>query len=49
LRGDTRRYQTLQALINCTRRRLLPEAARDEARRKEWEAEIRALELKGVR
>ncbi len=46
--GPTRRYQTLQALLNCTRRSLLPSWARG-ADRAEWEAEIRALEARGIR
>ena len=46
--GDTRRYQELQALVNCTRRSLLPEGSDDE-QRKLWEAELRVLEARGVR
>ncbi|MCX8036165.1 MAG: ATP-binding protein [Candidatus Sumerlaeia bacterium] len=46
---DTRRYQTLQALVNCTRRSLLPDPAAGPNERRAWEAEIRALEAKGVR
>ncbi|MDD2717937.1 MAG: hypothetical protein PHW04_18770, partial [Candidatus Wallbacteria bacterium] len=45
---DTRRYQTLQALLNCTRKSLLPETA-DDAKRREWQDEIRALERSGIR
>ena len=45
---DTRRYQTLQALINCTRRSLLPNPAVDEKERQAWEIELRALEAKGI-
>ncbi len=45
---ETRRYQTLQALINCTRRSLLPEADRDDAARAQWQAELRTLEARGV-
>lgn len=47
--GDTRRYQMLQALVNCTRRSLLPNPDVSEAERNEWAAEIRALEAKGIR
>ena len=47
--GDTRRYQTLQALINCTRRSLLPAADREiPSRRDEWRQEIRRLEAAGM-
>jgi SpoVK/Ycf46/Vps4 family AAA+-type ATPase len=47
--SQTRRYQTLQALINCTRRSLLPDASVTEQDREGWQAEIRALEAMGVR
>jgi len=46
---ETRRYQTLQALINCTRRSLLPDPEVKEEQRKEWAAELRLLEARGVR
>jgi len=46
--GDTRRYQTLQALINCTRRSLLPDPTIDLKDRLAWESEIRELEEKGI-
>ena len=46
---DTRRYQTLQALVNCTRRSLLPDPAMTADDREAWQAEIRALEARGVR
>lgn len=46
---DTRRYQTLQALINCTRRRLLPDPDVTDDTRRRWEEEIRSLEERGVR
>jgi SpoVK/Ycf46/Vps4 family AAA+-type ATPase len=46
--SQTRRYQTLQALINCTRRSLLPDANVTEQDREGWQAEIRALEALGV-
>jgi hypothetical protein len=45
---QTRRYQTLQALINCTRRSLLPDPSIGEEVRKAWELEIAALEAAGV-
>jgi len=47
--GDARRYQTLQALLNCTRRSLLPNPSVGQDERQAWEAEIRALEARGVR
>jgi SpoVK/Ycf46/Vps4 family AAA+-type ATPase len=46
---ETRRYQTLQALVNCTRRSLLPKPDVTDEERKAWAQEIRALEAKGVR
>ena len=46
---ETRRYQTLQALVNCTRRSLLPNPDTKEEQRKEWAAELRLLEARGVR
>ena len=45
--GPTRRYQTLQALLNCTRRSLLPDENITEADREEWRQEILQLELAG--
>jgi len=48
----TRRYQELQALINCTRLQLLPEGISREnlaAQKEAWHQEIRALELEGIR
>jgi len=44
----TRRYQTLQALINCTRRSLLPNPSIGEEERQSWESELRALERQGI-
>lgn len=45
----TRRYQTLQALINCTRKSLLPQSAQsDQNERRRWEAELIALERQGI-
>ena len=46
--GETRRYQTLQALLNCTRRRLLPDPEMDLAQREVWAREIRQLEAQGI-
>jgi SpoVK/Ycf46/Vps4 family AAA+-type ATPase len=46
---QTRRYQTLQALINCTRRSLLPDPNVSEKDRAQMEEEIRLLELQGIR
>ncbi len=45
----TRRYQTLQALVNCTRRSLLPEDEASDDRRDVWRAEILRLEAEGIR
>lgn len=47
--GPTRRYQTLQALVNCTRRSLLPDPQVSDEERAQWEQEIRQLELQGIR
>lgn len=47
--GPTRRYQTLQALLNCTRRSLLPNADTTEADREAWRQEILRLEQTGIR
>jgi AAA+ superfamily predicted ATPase len=47
--GLTRRYQTLQALINCTRRSLLPDPKVTERDREEWWHEILKLEAQGIR
>ncbi len=47
--GQTRRYQTLQAMVNCTRRSLLPDPNVTEADREAWQSEIRALEAIGIR
>lgn len=50
--GLTRRYQTLQALLNCTRRSLLPQGYQEDfdvrAERERWEKEIKALEAMGI-
>ena len=34
--GDVRRYQTLQALMNCTRRSLMPDGKMESKDRKAW-------------
>ena len=47
--GETRRYQTLQALVNCTRRSLMPNPKVTDEERAEWAMEIRQLESKGIR
>lgn len=47
--GDTRRYQTLQALVNCTRRSLLPSPEVTDEERAKWTQEIAALEARGIR
>jgi ATPase family associated with various cellular activities (AAA) len=44
----TRRYQTLQALVNCTRRSLLPDPKVTDETRTAWQLEIRKLEALGV-
>ena len=46
--GQTRRYQTLQALVNCTRRSLLPDPTVTQQDRENWQAEIRRLESLGI-
>lgn len=43
--GKTRRYQTLQAMLNCRRLSLLPNG---EYKREEWEVELRELESMGI-
>ena len=47
--GLTREYQTLQALLNCTRRSLLPDLDEPLEKRREWEERLRELELQGIR
>lgn len=47
--GLTRRYQTLQALLNCTRRSLLPDPSVTEKDRDGWQLEINQLEAMGIR
>jgi SpoVK/Ycf46/Vps4 family AAA+-type ATPase len=45
---QTRRYQTLQALTNCTRKSLLPDPNTDEKQRNDWQEEIKQLEAQGI-
>ena len=45
--GPIRHYQTLQALVNCTRKSLLPGAYSAEVR-ESWMKEIAQLEAMGV-
>ena len=45
---STRRYQTLQALLNCTRRSLLPGEEVTERDREGWHQEILALQAQGI-
>ncbi len=47
--GPTREYQTLQALINCTRRSLLPDPDISDVEREAWEQRLRELEMQGIR
>ncbi len=47
--AETRRYQTLQALRNCTRRSLLPDPSISEETRQGWAIEIDRLEDRGIR
>jgi hypothetical protein len=51
--SDTRRYQTLQSLVNCTRRSLLVDKAVSREgfaqQRKDWQEAIAQLEGKGIR
>jgi len=44
-----RRYQTLQALANCTRRSLLPDPTVTDEQRRSWQLEINRLESQGIR
>lgn len=43
--GPTRRYQTLQALVNCTRRSLLPDPDVDDEQRDAWARELDVMNL----
>jgi len=46
---ETRQYQKLQALLNCTRRSLLPESDEDFGKRRQvWLKEIQQLEQLGI-
>jgi ATPase family associated with various cellular activities (AAA) len=45
----TRRYQTLQALVNCTRRSLLPDPNVTDETRARWMAEISTMEIRGLK
>ncbi len=47
--GLTRRFQTLQAMVNCTRRSLLPDPNFTEQDRQAWQDEIHQLIKAGVR
>lgn len=46
--GLARQYQKLQALLNCTRRSLLPNPEVTDEDRQAWETELKLLELQGV-
>lgn len=47
---QTRKYQNLQALLNCTRRDLLPDPNVDiREKRAEWQKEINQMELQGIK
>ena len=43
-----RRYQSLQALVNCTRRELLPDPKISDRERAEWRDKIAELEAQGI-
>ncbi len=47
--GEARRYQTLQALVNCTRKSLLPKDHTGPEARAAWREELALLEAKGIR
>ena len=51
--ADVRKYQELQALLNCTRRSLLPKRIQENwniaGQRVNWLMEIKELEIKGIR
>jgi hypothetical protein len=47
--GLARRYQTLQAMINCTRRSLLPDPEVTDQEREAWQLEVYKLESLGIR
>ncbi|MEK6234511.1 MAG: AAA family ATPase [Planctomycetales bacterium] len=46
--GLTRRYQTLQALVNCSRRSLLPDPTVSDEERESWKSELHALEAEAA-
>ena len=46
---STRHYQTLQALVHCSRRSLLPDPDVTDDQRAIWESEIKQMESKGIR
>ncbi|MEO1482449.1 MAG: ATP-binding protein [Myxococcota bacterium] len=46
--ADVRRYQTLQALLNCTRRSLLPDPKTTDEQRRAWREEILGFEARGI-
>lgn len=46
--AEVRRYQTLQALLNCTRRSLLPDPKTTDEQRRAWRDEVRAFEARGI-
>lgn len=45
---ETRRFQTLQALVNCTRRSLLPHPGVTDEERASWQVELDELVRRGV-
>jgi hypothetical protein len=45
---ETRRFQTLQALVNCTRRSLLPHPDITEEERAGWQSELDELARRGI-
>lgn len=45
---ETRRYQELQALTNCTRRSLMPDVDDLEKAREQWRLEMQHLESRGI-
>ncbi|MBT5928420.1 MAG: ATP-binding protein [Verrucomicrobia bacterium] len=46
---STRHYQTLQALVHCSRRSLLPDPNVTDDQRALWGSEIKSLEAQGIR
>lgn len=46
--GHARRFQTLQALVHCTHRHLLPNPETPEEEREQWAEELRRLEAAGL-